>query len=275
MTADAATEAVPTFRHPFTMCVSGCTGSGKSQWVLRFLQHMHQLVTPGPPRLVLYCYGELNANILRLQQQEAQQQQQQQQWMDKNKEGSGEGESVGENVRGSDGAARETMWHLQVHNGVPEEGQLRQLSTKCGGQLLVVLDDLMVGLRASLLDVLFTRGSHNWGCSVLLVTQHLFASRELRVARNNCHYLVLMRNPVGALQIRNLATQLFPGPRAHRFFMEAYEDATREPFDYLLVDMHPRTRDAFRLKTHIYPGGGYPCTIYMPVDGIATARDSG
>ncbi|KAI3417810.1 hypothetical protein GPALN_012085 [Globodera pallida] len=51
------------------------------------------------------------------------------------------------------------------------------------------------------LDTVFTRGSHNWGMSVVLVTQHLFA-KELRVARNNSHYLVLMRNPAGALQMR-------------------------------------------------------------------------
>jgi len=213
---------------------------------------MDRLVTPHPPHLVLYCYGELNENILRLQQQEAHQQ-----W----------------NKNNNNNNNKNGTWKLCMHSGVPEEQRIREMAAQCGGQLLVVLDDLMVGLRASLLDVLFTRGSHNWGCSVLLVTQHLFASRELRVARNNCHYLVLMRNPVGALQIRNLASQLFPGPRAHRFFMEAYEDATGEPFNYLLVDMHPQTRDAFRLKTHIYPDDRQPCTVYMPVEGIKATRE--
>uniref|UniRef100_A0A183CQS6 DUF4477 domain-containing protein n=1 Tax=Globodera pallida TaxID=36090 RepID=A0A183CQS6_GLOPA len=44
---------------------------------------------------------------------------------------------------------------------------------------------------------------------VVLLTQHMF-TRELRIARNNCHYLVLMRNPAGALQVRTLGTQLLP-----------------------------------------------------------------
>lgn len=120
---------------------------------------------------------------------------------------------------------------------------------------------LMSGcLRCGFLDTVFTRGSHNWGVSVVLITQHLF-TRELRIARNNCHYMVLMRNPAGALQIRNLGAQLFPGG-ALRYFLEAYEDATAEPFGYLLVDMHPTTGQQLRLKTHIYPGE--MCVVYMP-----------
>ncbi|KAL3069616.1 hypothetical protein niasHT_036408 [Heterodera trifolii] len=86
------------------------------------------------------------------------------------------------------------------------------------------------------LDALFTRGSHNWGVSVILVTQHLF-NKELRVSRTNSHYLVLMRNPAGALQIRTIATHLFPSRTA--YFMEAYRDACAKNFGYLLVDMHP------------------------------------
>lgn len=261
---DAAAAAMPTFRHPFTMCISGCTGSGKSQWVLRFLQHLQRLVVPdGSPRAVFYCYGELNENILRLQQLEARQK-----WNGKKNDGDYDDDGKSET---SDRKIGNPSWTLYVHNGVPEETQIRQLARQHDGHLLLVLDDLMIGLRASLLDVLFTRGSHNWGCSVLLVTQHLFASKELRIARNNAHYLVLMRNPAGALQVRNLATQIFPGAKAHRFFMEAYEDATSEPFGYLLIDMHPCTSNAFRLKTHIYPDDE-ACVVYMPIEGSVSNK---
>lgn len=172
-------ENANVFQHPFTMCVSGCTGSGKSEWVLRLIKYSAQMITP-TPRCLLYCYGEMNANIFHLQQQEAKQ----------NFDTPIDGE----------------QFKVCVHYGVPDEGQIQRAASDCGGRLLLVLDDLMVGLRSPFLDVLFTRGSHNWGCSIVLVTQHLFASPHLRVARNNSHYLVLMRNPVGALQIRNLAT---------------------------------------------------------------------
>lgn len=219
------------------MCVSGCTGSGKSQWVLRLIRYANIMINP-PPKCILYCYGELNGNILRLQQQEARQEY-----------GGGGGETV--------------EWKLIVRSGVPDTDELRKVATECGGRLLLVLDDLVVGMRAAFLDILFTRGSHNWGCSVVLVTQHLFASRDLRVARNNSHYLVLLRNPVGGVQIRNLATQLFPGRDTHRYFMEAYADATRPQFGYLLVDMHPKTDERWRLRTHIYPDE--LCVVYQSI----------
>uniref|UniRef100_A0A183BRD5 ATP-binding protein n=1 Tax=Globodera pallida TaxID=36090 RepID=A0A183BRD5_GLOPA len=75
----------------------------------------------------------------------------------------------------------------------------------------------MVGMGQQFLDTVFTRGSHNWGMSVVLVTQHLFA-KELRVARNNSHYLVLMRNPAGALQVaaRNEFAQQHQQQKQHQ-----------------------------------------------------------
>ncbi|KAL3111059.1 hypothetical protein niasHT_013083 [Heterodera trifolii] len=207
------------------MCVAGCTGSGKSQWVDRLLSHIDLLVSEGPITGVLYCYGEVNDNVLRLQRMESA-------TNDNNMEG---------------------KHSLRMCHGAPEEGDVEREARATGGRLLLVLDDLMSGgLRCGFLDTVFTRGSHNWGVSVVLITQHLF-TRELRIARNNCHYMVLMRNPAGALQIRNLGAQLFPGG-ALRYFLEAYEDATAEPFGYLLVDMHPTTEQQLRLKTHIYPG---------------------
>jgi hypothetical protein len=97
--------------------------------------------------------------------------------------------------------------------------------------------------------------------SVILVGQHLF-TKEFRVARNNCHYICLMRNPAGALQIRNLAAQLFPG-QPH-LLTEAYSDATKSNFGYLLLDIHPSTPDWLRLRTHIYPDDRNHTTIYLP-----------
>ncbi len=215
----------PFFKHPFTAVLSGSTGSGKTEWMMRFLQHIDALVD-NPPRRILYCYGELNERVLALQR--------------------------GEHV--SSGTQMET------HSGLPSEEFVRKRGIESNASLLLVLDDLMVGMDGQLLDTLFTRGSHNWGVSVVLITQHLFA-RELRTARNNSHYLILMRNPAGELQVRNLATQLFPHRGA--YFLEAYRDATREMFSYLIVDVHPSTEEAHRLKTHIYPDER-PVIVYVP-----------
>ncbi|KAL3073365.1 hypothetical protein niasHT_031506 [Heterodera trifolii] len=209
-------QAPPVFKHPFTMCVSGCTGSGKTKWVLRMLTNLDTLVGPAHISGVLYCYGEVNEDVLRLQQLETE---------------SGEEE---ENM----GGQPRRRWVRPCH-ALPDEEAVKRAAKACGGRLLLVLDDLM----------------------------HLF-TRELRIARNNAHYLVLLRNPAGALQVRSLGIQLFPGPGALHHFLEAYDDATADPFGYLLIDMHPTTRPLMRLKTHIYPG--QLTVVYAPRASAAT-----
>lgn len=220
------------FHHPFTMIVSGSTGSGKSEWVQKFFENFHMIVADSPSNvlpisLIIYCYGELNQNITKMQN-------------------SGK---IG------DGSTR-----LIVHNGLPTNELIRAYSIQTNGHLMVVLDDLMVGIEQEFLDSIFTKGSHNWGVSVILITQHLFA-KELKIARNNSHYLILMRNPAGALQIRTLACHLFPTRVS--YFLESYADATSKNFGYLLIDMHPLTLDFLRLRTNIYPDDGENTTIYI------------
>ena len=43
--------------HPFTGIVAGPTGSGKSKWVLRLIDHANEIIEP-PPTRIWYCYGE-------------------------------------------------------------------------------------------------------------------------------------------------------------------------------------------------------------------------
>ena len=44
-------------QHPFTCIVSGPTGSGKSVFTLKLIEHAQQVITP-PPERIMYCYGE-------------------------------------------------------------------------------------------------------------------------------------------------------------------------------------------------------------------------
>ncbi|KAL3104388.1 hypothetical protein niasHT_030302 [Heterodera trifolii] len=48
------------------MIVSGSTGSGKSEWVMRLLHNLEKMIST-PIERVIYGYGELNTNILNLQ----------------------------------------------------------------------------------------------------------------------------------------------------------------------------------------------------------------
>ena len=44
-------------QHPFTMLVAGPTGSGKTYWVNRLLQHRREMITP-PPEEILWYHGQ-------------------------------------------------------------------------------------------------------------------------------------------------------------------------------------------------------------------------
>lgn len=207
------------FRHPFNGIVYGASGSGKTEWIHRFLSNLQQMVYP-KIESVLYCYGVFDPRIFDLQ---------------KYKMMSGV--------------------NIEVHQGLPSEELIKSKPSP----LLLVLDDLMIESKSSYLTKLFTRDSHHKGISILFVTQNMF-DREMRTARNNSHYIVLMRNPSGELQVRNLGIQLFP--RRLNYFMDAYQNATREKFGYLLIDMHPSSDSALRLRTHIYPEEN--TIIYLP-----------
>ena len=45
------------FQHPFTCVVAGATSCGKTEFVAKFIQHVKQMMTPSPQRMV-WCYGE-------------------------------------------------------------------------------------------------------------------------------------------------------------------------------------------------------------------------
>ena len=98
--------------------------------------------------------------------------------------------------------------------------------------------------------MIFTRGSHHWNMSIVFVTQHMF-TKEIRIARNNAHYLVCLRNPAGQLQLRNLAAQIYPGQVG--FMLNAYKSATENNYGYLVIDLHPASSEILRLRTNIFP----------------------
>lgn len=141
-----------------------------------------------------------------------------------------------------------TIERMGIHTiaGLPSDEQL----DAAGRPLLLVLDDLMLTATESWVSELFTKKLHHRCYGVAFVTQNMF-EKSLKVARQNCQYFVLMRAPNAALGIRNLGTQIFP--KQLQFFLAAYADATREPYGYLFVDLHPASDATLRLRTHVFP----------------------
>ena len=47
----------PRWKHPFTCVIAGPTGSGKTVWVKKFIQHIQSVMSPTPEEII-WCYGE-------------------------------------------------------------------------------------------------------------------------------------------------------------------------------------------------------------------------
>jgi hypothetical protein len=67
----------------------------------------------------------------------------------------------------------------------------------------------------------------------------------------NTHYLVIFKNPRDANQVATLARQMYPG--RSKFVLEAFEDATKRPYGYLLIDLKPDTDEKYRIRTNVFP----------------------
>lgn len=127
---------------------------------------------------------------------------------------------------------------------------------------LLIIDDQMQECGEEVMT-LFTRGSHHFNISVIVLTQNIFISNPcFRTISLNAHYIILFKNPRALDQITVLARQICPTNM--KFFQEAYEDSCREPHTYILLDMTQACKDEMRFRTKIFPDDDNSTTIYLP-----------
>ena len=146
-----------------------------------------------------------------------------------------------------------TMPGIEFNQGIPEDIDNADY-LDVSQRNLIVLDDLMAqsGKDKRISD-LFTKGSHHRNLSIIYIVQNIFhQGKEMRNISLNAHYIVLFKSPRDKQQISMLARQVNPG-RVQEF-MRSFEDATRRPHGYLMLDLKPTTDDQQRLKTNILPG---------------------
>ena len=147
---------------------------------------------------------------------------------------------------------------ISVHQGIPDDNMLNDLLKPA----LVILDDLMLNASEEYLTSLFTKKSHHKNLSVIFMTQDLF-QKKCKVARNNSQYIVLMRAPNAALQIRNLGVQLFP--TQFDYFMDAYRLATANKYGYIVIDLSFTAKPIMMLRTNIFKeADNEELTIFVP-----------
>jgi hypothetical protein len=137
---------------------------------------------------------------------------------------------------------------MRYVEGLPSEEEI--LSDKPN---IIIIDDLMSELgNDKKLTNLFTKGSHHNDISVIFISQNIFhQGSEMRTISLNCHYMLLMKNPRDKAQIMALAAQIYPNKS--KFLIEAFNDATKNQFGYIKIDMKQDTPDNLRVQTRITP----------------------
>lgn len=107
---------------------------------------------------------------------------------------------------------------------------------------------------------IFTKISHHENCSVIFLTQSLFAdNKHYRTMSRNATYMVLMKNPRNISQIKNLSSQMCADKS---LLVNAYKEATKTAYSYLFIDFHPRTPEHIRFRSNILPNEG-PMKVYL------------
>jgi hypothetical protein len=129
----------------------------------------------------------------------------------------------------------------------PTDEQISKLQSPA----LVILDDLLASVDSRWLNDAFTKKSHHRGYSIVLVTQNLF-EKTIKIPRLNAMYMLLTRAPNSLLSIRNLGSMLFP--QQLPFFLDAYKQATKNNYGYLMLDLHPASNPLLKLQTDIFKG---------------------
>lgn len=135
----------------------------------------------------------------------------------------------------------------KIYHGIPDDEMLSRKRKP----LLLILDDLMLQVDKKYLDLLVTVKSHHRNIGVIFVAQNLF-EKNLKTARDNSNYLVVMNAPSSIRQIRDIGASLFPGKTKN--FMEIYNEATRKKYGYLFINLHAGVDNDLRLSTNIFPG---------------------
>ena len=116
---------------------------------------------------------------------------------------------------------------------------------------IYIFDDMM-GERDSVIAKLFTKKSHHGNLSVIYIVQNLFhQSKDHRTISLNTSYTVLTKNVRDASQVIHLAKQIYPNNV--KYFQQAYQMATAEPFSYLFIDLTPTCPDETSLRSGIFP----------------------
>lgn len=118
-----------------------------------------------------------------------------------------------------------------------------------GESTWLILDDQMEELKKETSRI-FTAYSHKRKCTAWLILQNFFDnSRWLRNISLNCHIMIIFPNLRDMSQFNRIAGQIFPSKRKQ--LIKVYEEVSKTPFNYLLIDTTILCPDNLRIRSDI------------------------
>jgi len=213
------------FKTPFNCIISGASKSGKTTFVRNLLSLSNDIFTTKPDRIFLfYKYMQ---DIYQ--------------------------EMVDMNIV-------DELIDLQSSDYSMDNILEKVKQYKNGNGSLIILDDSMTDLEQDF-EQIFTNVSHHQNCSVIFITQNLFyKDKAYRTMSLNAHYFILMKNERDKQQIMTLARQFCPGNST--YVIQAFNDATKHPYKYLMLDFTQDSPACLKLRTNIFPHE-FPYTLYL------------
>lgn len=213
------------FKTSFNCIISGPSGSGKTTWVKNLLTLGDQLFTQ-PPKKVFLFYKAMQDMYIEME--------------------------------------KANLIHqlVNVTDGLPSLEEIHQMVEpyRDQGGSLIIFDDSMNNINTDF-EQIFCNLSHHSNCSVIFLTQNLFfKDQAFRTMSLNSHYIVLMKNDRDKQQISILSKQV--SPHNSTFITQAYQDATKKAYDYLILDFKPDTPPLLRVRSNIFPQQ-FPSTVYI------------
>ena len=194
--------------------VLGPSGSGKSSLLLRIIKYRNELFTPRVPDVVIWCHSGLEQKTLFQH-------------------------------------LKEICPHIKFVVGLEE---LKKINFNPKLFHLLVLDDLYVECANSdFVNELFYRGNHHLGIFTFLVMHNTFTRGKwsLDIARNS-RYAVLFNNKRDRRGQEAFARNV-AGIKPADFHEIMRLVTKRNPYGYLVFDLHPATGQDFSTLTNITP----------------------
>jgi len=147
------------------------------------------------------------------------------------------------------------MKQLVTHWVRDDDNMIRNIKSIARGKpVFIIFDDAINSKSLPEIANLFMIDGRHSNMSMMFLSQRMFDKDKsfMQISRNS-DYFVVFKNPRDASEIGRLAQQLTPGKRG---LLPIYEEATKDPWSYLFIDLTQECPPAVKYTSHLFDENG-------------------